>query len=287
MVRPNRPSPNFDLARLTEPPEEDRASFGAAFERVVGLMAFLRGPTGCPWDREQNLESLKAFLVEETYEVLDAIDHGTVDEHREELGDLLLQVVFQSEIRRQNDEFDVAEVAHTIADKLVRRHPHIFSVSTEPSPAADDPDAVLAEWEAIKRREKGDRSAIGGVPRALPALLRAQRLTEKASRVGFDWPSTDGPLDKLQEELDELREAVTSGEQERVRHELGDLLFSLVNLARFLDADAENALRGTVDRFERRFLAMEARIKSEGRRVEDLSIEALDAEWQRAKQTTG
>ena len=279
----SRPQPRTDDQTILTPTAADRASFGAAFERIVGLMARLRGPHGCPWDREQDLKSLKPFLVEEAYEVLEAIDDGTADDHREELGDLLLQVVFQAEIRRQAGEFDAADVAHTIADKLVRRHPHVFA------PEGDDPDAseVPASWEAIKRKEKGDRSAIGGVPRALPSLLRAQRITEKASRVGFDWPSADGPLDKLEEELGELRAAVAVGDAASVRHELGDLLFSLVNLARFLEADAEDALRGTVDRFERRFVAMEASIRAEGRRVDELDIDELEARWQAAKRTVG
>ena len=272
--------PVTDEARLTAPTDDERRDFGAAYERIVGLMARLRGPRGCPWDREQTLASLKPYLVEEAYEVLEAIDSGSVDDHREELGDLLLQVIFQAEIRRQAGEFDAADVAHTIADKLVRRHPHVFE--------AGDPSAAgPAGWEAIKRKEKGDRSAIGGVPRAMPALLRAQRITEKASRVGFDWSSIEGPLDKLQEELDELRAAVQQGDRAAVRHELGDLLFSLVNLARFLEADAEDALRGTVDRFELRFTAMEAQIKADGRRIEELSLQALEEYWQAAKRAVG
>ena len=245
----SRPKPVMDSARLLEPAAAERASFGAAFERLVGLMARLRGPDGCPWDREQTLASLKPFLLEETYEVLDAIDHGSVDDHREELGDLLLQVVFQSEIQRQAGVFDAADVAHTIADKLVRRHPHVFERGQE------DASAGPEDWEAIKRREKGDRSAIGGIPKALPSLLRAQRMTAKASRVGFDWPSTDGPLDKLQEELDELRQAVADREPASIESELGDLLFSLVNLAPVLErrcrgrvAGHDRSLRATLHR---------------------------------------
>lgn len=272
--------PLSDDERIKSPTPAERASFGAAFERIVGLMARLRGANGCPWDRQQTLETLKPFLVEETYEVLDAIDRGTADDHREELGDLLLQIVFQAEIRRQEGAFDAADVAHAIADKLVRRHPHVF----EPDRGIDGGPRT---WEAIKRREKGERSAIGGVPSALPALLRAQKLTEKASRVGFDWPSAEGPLDKLDEELAELREAVAGGDARAVRHEIGDLLFSLVNLARFLDADAEDALRGTVDRFEARFMAMEREIRAEGRSVEELDIDELEDRWQRAKRTVG
>ena len=270
-----------DDERLKNPQPEERASFGAAYERIVGLMARLRGAEGCPWDRNQSLASLKPFVIEEAYEVLEAIDHGTVDDHREELGDLLFQVVFQAEIRRQEGAFDAADVAHTIADKMVRRHPHIFEKDGAGSAAGPQ------SWHAIKRQEKSERSAIGGVPRALPALSRAQQVTAKASRVGFDWPSTDGPLDKLDEELAELREAIASGDRAAVRHELGDLLFSLVNLARFLDADAEDALRGTVDRFERRFIHMEQDLQGEGRRVDEVGLDELERRWQRAKGVVG
>ena len=286
-----RPTPLDDPQKLTAPDAGARADFGAAFERLVGLMARLRGPDGCPWDRKQDLKTLRPFLIEEAYEVLDAIDHGSVDDHREELGDLLLQVVFQAEIRRQAGAFDAADVAHTIADKLVRRHPHVFEPAngaSDDSGESGDPDpSSRVTWEALKRREKGDRSAIGGVPRSLPALLRAQRITEKASGVGFDWPSVQGPLDKLEEELRELRQAVEAGESDAVRNELGDLLFSLVNLARFLKADAEDALRGTVDRFERRFGSMEQQVKADGRRLDELDLDELEALWQQAKRTIG
>ena len=271
-----------DLTPLISPSTEDRADVAAAFARLVALMAHLRGPDGCAWDAKQTLESLKGNLIEEAYEVVDAIDTGSVDDHREELGDLLLQIVFQADIQRDAGHFNAGDVAHEIADKLIRRHPHVFQQSGRGRRTAPP-----GSWEAIKRQEKSGRSAIGGVPRALPALMRAQRITQKASRVGFDWPDVRGPLEKLAEELDELREAVVHDEPARVQAEFGDFLFSMVNLARFLKVDAEDALRGTVDRFERRFTAMEEAAKSEGRALDELSLEELEDRWQAAKRSVG
>ncbi len=285
LMSKERPEPTMSLRVMMDPTESERADYGAAFERLVGIMAYLRGPEGCPWDRKMTLEQLKPNLIEEAYEVLEAMDHGSLDDHREELGDLLLQVVYQAELRREVGAFDVAEVAHGVADKLVRRHPAVFpraGAAGEP-PAPSGPGS----WEAIKRREKAGRSAIGGVPRSLPALLRAQRVTQKASRVGFDWPAIAGPIDKLEEELGELRAAVARGELAAVRHELGDLLFSMVNLARFLDADAEDALTGTVDRFEARFRHMEAQATADGFELDELSAEALENYWRMAKEAVG
>jgi len=276
--------PLLNDERLMNPDASDRMTFGAAFDRIVGVMARLRSDRGCAWDRSQDLASLKPFVIEEAYEVLDAIDHGSVDDHREELGDLLFQVIFQSEIRRQAGEFDAADVAHTIADKMVRRHPHVFDRADDAEGVATAPSA---SWEAIKRKEKKHRSAIGGVPRALPSLLRAQRVTEKASKVGFDWASAEGPLDKLQEELAELREAVAQRDAKAMNHEMGDLLFSLVNLARFVDVDAESALSATVDRFEQRFGVIEARLAKMGRSVEDADLDELETLWQAAKNEVG
>ena len=268
---------------LLSPTDPDRCSFGQTFERLVGIMGRLRGEAGCPWDRAQSLESLKPFLLEETYEVLDAIDQGDPEAHKEELGDLLLQVVFQAEIRRQEGRFDAADVAQAISDKLVRRHPHVFAGDHTDRAEATELESGWKRWEAIKASEKGPRSTLAGVPRALPALLRAQRVQEKASRVGFDWPEVSGPLDKLTEELGELREAMAQGDREAISHELGDLLFSLVNLARFLDLVAEEALRSTVDRFTRRFEYVEAQARTTQRPIEDHTPEALDALWEEAK----
>ncbi|MBI2376395.1 MAG: nucleoside triphosphate pyrophosphohydrolase [Deltaproteobacteria bacterium] len=276
-------SPNED-ERLVAP--TDRSSVGASFERLVAIMSRLRSTDGCPWDRAQDLASLRPYLIEETYEVLDAIDHGSVEAHREELGDLLLQVVFQAEIRRQAGEFDVTGVAHGISDKLVRRHPHVFGATR-----ADGVREAYANWEKAKAKEKSGRSAIDGVPRALPSLLRAQRISDKAGRVGFDWPDLAGPIAKMEEELEELREALRAapprGKDEppdpRVAEELGDLLLTVVNVARFLGVSAEDALRGSADRFDRRFRALEARVRASGRAIDELTLEELDAIWNQVK----
>lgn len=274
----SRPDPVADERALTAPTDEDRLSYGAAFERLVGIMARLRGPDGCPWDRDQDLHSLKPFLIEEAYEVLDAIEDGDVEEHKEELGDLLLQVVFQSEVRRQEGSFDAAHVAHGIADKLVRRHPHVFGDRD-----ANSPDDAYKRWEEMKAEEKGDRSVLAGVPRHLPALLRAQRVTDKASKVGFDWTEIEGPLEKIDEELGELKEALATKDPAAIQHELGDLLFTVVNVCRFADVDAEAALRGTIDRFSKRFQHVETTMKTEGKPMKEASIDELEARWQAAK----
>lgn len=277
-----RPLPELDDDALKNPGLRDREPFGSAFERLVGVMGRLRGENGCPWDREQTLESLRSFLLEETYEVLDAIEEADPEAHQEELGDLLLQVVFQAEIRRQEGAFDAADVAHAISDKLVRRHPHVFA-NEAPD---EDRDAAWRRWEEIKAKEKGPRSTLAGVPRSMPALLRAQRVQEKASRVGFDWPEVSGALDKVREEFAELQEAMATQDRRSVHHELGDLLFSLVNVARFVDLDAEDALRSTVDRFSRRFEHVETRVRASGLRLQDQSLEELDRLWQEAKERT-
>jgi tetrapyrrole methylase family protein / MazG family protein len=274
----DRPRPSTDEQLLLDPSADARGSFGQAFERLVGIMARLRAPNGCPWDREQSLESLRPYLIEEAYEVLEAIEHGTVADHREELGDLLLQVVFQAELRREAGTFDAADVAHGIADKLVRRHPHVFG-----DRIADGVKQAFEHWEAMKSKEKGGRSVIDGVPRALPALLRAQRTTEKASRVGFDWKDRSGPLAKLKEETAELEAALASGERAKIEHELGDLLFTMVNLARFVEVGAEDALHGTIERFRRRFQHVEKQIAAAGKSMKETPMEELDRLWEEAK----
>ncbi|MBK8013312.1 MAG: nucleoside triphosphate pyrophosphohydrolase [Deltaproteobacteria bacterium] len=287
----NRSQPIDDEQKICEPTAEARRSFGEAFERLVGVMARLRAPGGCPWDRAQDLRSLRPYVIEEAYEVVDAVNSGDVEDHREELGDLLLQVVFQAEIRREQNDFDAADVAHGIADKLVRRHPHVFGEDR----AADSGEA-LKRWEAVKAKEKeaknrkagqgasgAPRSALAGVPSELPSLLRAQRVSEKASGVGFDWKDVGGPLAKVDEELGELKAAIVSNERASIEHELGDVLFSLVNVARFLDLSAEDALRETTMRFSRRFEWVEAALRARGSSVHEASFEELDAAWNEAK----
>src|SRR5512136_2668957 len=213
-----------------------------AVERLLSIMARLRGPDGCPWDREQTLATLRPYVLEETYEVLEAIDSGDPEAHREELGDLLLQIVFQARIAEEEGRFDFAGVADAISEKLLSRHPHVFGAgATDPAarpapdaPRAEDADAVLRQWASLKKKEnqaKGrGRSVLEGVPREMPALARAERLSEKASRVGFDWPDAAGARAKVSEELQELDEAIGQGDRARIEDELGDLLFAVANL---------------------------------------------------------
>ncbi len=250
------------------------------FDAIVQVLADLRSPDGCPWDREQTLASLKPYCIEEAYEVLDAIDAGDPDDDGDELGDLLLQVVFQSQIRREEGAFDAYDVCRAITDKMVRRHPHVYG--------DDDADGHGNRWEQItaaERAAKGqvESSAVDGVPRALPGLLRATQITHKAAAVGFDWRRSEDVLPKLTEELDELTEAVAGGDPQRQAEELGDLLLSVVNLARHLGVDAEGALRGSTDRFEARFRRVEAEARAAGLDLRTADEAALDALWVRAK----
>jgi len=254
---------------------------GAEVTKLVGLMQRLLAPDGCPWDREQTLETLVPYLVEETYEVVDALADGDVDDHREELGDLLLQIVFQSELRFGEGKFGIDDVARGIVGKLVRRHPHVFG-----DVVAKDADAVLANWAKLKaeeKAEKGKHGALHGVPKSAPALLRATRSGEKASAVGFDWPDAEGPRAKVDEELREFDEARRAGDRDEMQRELGDLLFATVNLARKLNLDAEQALRDATDRFASRFGHLERTLAGQGRAVSDASAQEQDALWEEAK----
>jgi MazG family protein len=257
---------------------------GAEVSKLVGLMQRLLAPGGCPWDREQTLETLIPYLVEETYEVIDALAAGDVDDHREELGDLLLQIVFQSELRFTEGRFGIDDVARGIVAKLVRRHPHVFG-----DVVAKDAESVLANWAKLKaaeKAEKGKHGALHGIPKSAPALLRASRAGEKAGAVGFDWPDADGPRAKIDEELGELDEARRRGDREAMKRELGDTLFAVVNLARKLDLDAELALREATDRFARRFAHLEAALAAQGRAVSDAGPDEQDRLWRAAKDAT-
>jgi len=253
-----------------------------AVERLLSIMERLRGPDGCPWDREQTLRSLRPYVLEETYEVLEAIDAGDPGEHREELGDLLLQIVFQAQLAKEEGTFDFADVANAISDKLVSRHPHVFGSAT-----ATDSDAVLRQWSALKREEKKakgkDASVLEGVPREMPALARADRLTEKASRIGFDWPDHAGAREKLAEELGELDRAVEAGDAAGIEHELGDVLFAAANLSRKLGVPPEEALRGTVARFVARFGHVERELARRGVPHGEATLAEMDALWDEAK----
>jgi len=241
----------------------------------------LRSEEGCPWDREQSHGSLKPYIVEETYEVLDAIDRGDDEELREELGDLLLQIVFHAQIASEDGRFTIEDVARSIVQKLKRRHPHVFGdVQVENS------QQVLKNWEEIKRGE-GKSSVLDGVPRGLPALLKARRVQDKVRRVGFDWEDPAGAFDKVREEFEEIQKALREGNRNGIEEEFGDILFSLVNVSRFLDIDAEESLRRTIDKFSRRFRYMEDRIAERGEgSIEDLSLEELDALWEESKKET-
>ncbi|MDD5558447.1 nucleoside triphosphate pyrophosphohydrolase [Candidatus Methylomirabilis sp.] len=256
---------------------------GEQLEALVQIMERLRADNGCPWDREQTRETLKPFLIEEAYEVVEAIDEGDPKQIMEELGDLLLQVVFHAQLAAERREFTIGQVLAATADKMVRRHPHVFGDAT-----ASTAREVLEQWEELKRKERNTAaaipvSALDGVPRELPGLLRAQRLQDKAARVGFDWPEISGVMAKVEEELGELKEAIGSAAPEEVEAELGDVLFSLVNLARFLNLSAEEALRKSTTRFTTRFRYIEEALRQDGRCLSEVGLEEMERLWQQAK----
>jgi tetrapyrrole methylase family protein / MazG family protein len=256
------------------------------FGELVRIMARLRGENGCPWDREQTHESIKPYFVEETYEALEAIDEGDAGKLCEELGDVLLQVVFHAQMADEAGCFTIADVLKSINAKLIRRHPHVFG-----DVQADTAQAVLFNWEQIKQAERkqatGQASVLDGVPREMPALLRAHRLQEKASRVGFDWKEAIQVLAKVNEELHELRGAMQSQRPERMEAELGDLLFSLVNLSRFIAVNPEEALRKTIARFIGRFRYIEEALAGRGVTPAQVTLEEMDALWDEAKARGG
>ncbi len=251
-----------------------------SIERLLRLMTRLRAEDGCPWDREQTLQTLKQYLVEEGYEVLDAIDSGDREALKEELGDLLLQIVFQSQICTEEGSFTFSDVAQGIGDKLVRRHPHVFGeVSVSGS------EEVLKNWNAIKREEKGQSypSAVGSIPRHLPALQKADQVQKRVAQVGFDWDEIHDVMSKIEEELGEVKEAMGAGDAVHVREEIGDLLFAVVNLSRFLGHNAEEVLNDTVKKFVKRFQRVEKQVHSQHREMTDCNLEELDAIWDEVK----
>lgn len=251
--------------------------------RLRHVVHRLRAPGGCPWDREQTHESLIPHLLEEAYEVVDAIRGGDPELMCEELGDLLLQPVLHAEIAAETGAFDLDRMAHVLTDKLIRRHPHVFGEAS-----ADTSDAVLTQWDAIKRQEKGTEAEgiLHNVGAGLPALMRAQKLQKKAARVGFDWPEAAPVFAKIREEADELEAAVASGETAAVEEELGDLLFSVVNLARKLGVESEAALAAANAKFARRFHAMEQHLGSTGLKLGQLSLDTMDEAWETVKKQT-
>lgn len=268
-------------------------------EKLIATVHRLRAPGGCPWDREQTHQSLRQYLIEEAYEVLDVLDQVDTSDRlkddrvksslREELGDLLLQILLHSEMANEVGAFDVFDVAQALDEKLIRRHPHVFG-----DVKVDDSSSVIANWEKIKAKEKAekkDASALDGVPKGMPSLQRAARVIEKVTKVGFQWPDMNGPLDKLQEELDELRVEVQALEKkagdealrEQVAGELGDLFFSLANVAYLMKISPEDALRGTLMKFESRFKHVEARLRAQGKTPEQSTLEEMDKYWDEAK----
>lgn len=256
---------------------------GTAFTELVRLMAKLRGPGGCPWDRKQSFDTIKSYLLEETYEVMDAIDRRDWVELADELGDLLLQPVFFAEMARQEHLFTIVDSLNAINRKLIRRHPHVFG-----NAVADTAEDVKERWDEIKQQERSGREAkpvsmLDNVPRSLPALVEAEKISKKAADAGFEWPDIGGVVDKLKEEAEELAAARESADQAHIEHEMGDLLFTLVNLARFLRVDPEQALRKTSARFRSRFAHIERQVEAEGSAVQQISLDRLEELWQEAK----
>jgi len=251
------------------------------FNDLVALMARLRGPQGCPWDRKQTAASLKPFLVEECYEVVDALEEGSPDKIKEELGDLLFQIIFHARLAEENGEFTINDVILTIIEKMIRRHPHVFGDAT-----LGTDQEVLANWEEIKKREKGyqeRKSILEGIPRHLPSLLRAHSLQERAARVGFDWSRIDEALPKLDEEMAEFKESLKTKDAEDIEEELGDIFFMLVNISRFLGINPEEALRKTISKFIYRFRYIEENAANAGKSLSEMTLNEMEALWQESK----
>ena len=249
------------------------------FEELIKIVKRLKAPDGCPWDREQTNASLLPYFLEEAYEVIESVDNENWFELKEELGDILLHVIFQAVLAEENGHFNINDSLDNVNEKLVRRHPHVFGDAK-----ADKAFHAKQNWEAEKHKEKNRKSRLDGVPKTLPALIRAQRLQQKASYAGFDWDKVEQVWDKIHEEILELKEAQSNNEKEHIAEEIGDVLFSVVNLARFLDIPAEDALRRTNKKFTDRFSQVEAELKKRGKMVEDSSLEEMDAIWNEAKQ---
>lgn len=274
------------------PDATDPSSPGSQLNRLVIIMQILRSADGCPWDREQTLKSLRPFLVEETYEVVDAIDAGDTDALRDELGDLVFEAVFLAQLCTENDQFTLADALASAADKLVRRHPHVFDVDAEKNAGREIRSStdVKRQWEEIKAEEQQtagqEPSLLGGLPAGLPALLRAYRMGRRAATVGFDWDQPSGALDKVSEELGELRTAISGGHPEAIEEELGDLLFAVANVSRQLGVEPEGALQGANRKFATRFGALEQRFALEGRALRDATLDEMESAWQHLKRET-
>lgn len=254
-------------------PDPNRKAKLEAFDRLLTIMDELR--ENCPWDKKQTMETLRHLTIEETYELSDAIIENDLEEVKKELGDLMLHLVFYARIGREKKSFDVADVLNQVCDKLINRHPHIYGDVN-----AEDEETVKANWEKIKLKEKGNRSVLGGVPKSLPALVKAMRIQEKARGVGFDWDNQDQVWEKVQEEMSEFQEET---DKEKKAGEFGDLLFSLINYARFVDINPEEALERTNKKFIKRFQYLEAESKKDGKKLGEMTLEEMDAYWERAK----
>src|SRR5512134_281520 len=290
MARPSPPARAPRTKRARKPPSlsgvrrpRPAAAAGREFQTLVDIMRTLRGAGGCPWDREQTLQSLRGFVLEETYEVLDAIDRSDHAALAGEIGDLLFEGVFLAQIEADEGRFDVTASLDAITAKLIRRHPHIFGSRT----GVTTPGQVVEQWEQIKsseQREAGERrSLLRGVPRAMPSLLRAHEIGTRVAAVGFDWAKASDVVEKIDEEVDELRRAVGSEGRERIEEEMGDLLFSIANLARKLGVEPESALRKANEKFSSRFEALERRFEESGRSIHDATLEEMEEVWQQIK----
>ena len=286
--RPASPAPRVPYVTLKEIASSRMkidSTAGEKFQKLVAIMARLRAPDGCPWDREQTFDSIKPYTLEETYEVLDAIERRQWKDLAEELGDFLLQAVFYAQMGSEQGLFRIEDALDAINEKLVRRHPHVFG--EESAESAGDVKRIWAGVKAAEKKDKGreavEAGLLGSVPRALPALVEAQQIASRAAAVGFDWENPEQVLDKLQEELAEFDQARRNGSPVQLADELGDLLFVLVNLARFVKVDPEQALRGTNAKFRQRFGYIERKLAERGSKPEDSTIEELEALWQEAK----
>ena len=255
-----------------------------SFRRITEIIDRLRAPDGCLWDRQQKKEDVGRYLMEEAYEVIDAIDDGSPDALKEELGDVLFQILFLAKISEENGEFSISEIVDTISEKMIRRHPHVFG-DTE----VRDVEEIRSNWETIKghegKKKIRDGSLLRGIPRSMPPLITAHKVTGRASREGFDWEDTDGVLEKIDEELGELKEAISGGKKDRIENEIGDMFLSLVNLCRFTETDPENALRSSLEKFAVRFSFIEESLKKKGKSPRDASLEEMDYLWNTAKRT--
>lgn len=250
-------------------------------QKLLDIMSALRSERGCPWDKEQTAESLKPFLIEETYEVLESIDEGDPEKIKEELGDLLFQIVFHCQLAKEKGEFDFNDVIKRISDKMIARHPHVFGEER-----FETSEEVLKQWDERKNEEgKIKKSILEGIPKELPALIRAHRIQARAAKVGFDWKQVEDVIDKLDEEIGEFRTALNSKAQKDIEDELGDIFFVLVNISRFVGVNPEDALRKTISKFISRFRYIEMKAADAGKSLSDMTLEEMDALWEEAKQT--